>query len=279
MGIDLDNEFKNLKEINYWQCPTTGFKWYEPKEAAGSSNLYQQLEKFDWYYMKEKWEFTKALELISNNSKILEVGVGGGYFLRSAVKKNHTVEGIELNPRSVDKMRALGFTIHELMLNQFKEKTTKRFDVVCSFQVLEHVSNPLELIKDMTDLLYPGGKLILSVPNNEVMEKIDPFKNDLLNQPPHHMGHWDKNVFLSLEKILTEVKIKSFNVEPLASYHILGMITKYLRNKVSFLGSNLSRLLVNRITTLPLQILLHLGFRRFISGHTILVEFEKKTKL
>jgi hypothetical protein len=78
MGIELSDEFKNLNSIDYFKCPNTGFGWYEPKEAAGTSNLYEQLEKFDWYYMKEKWEFTMALNLINQQSKILEVGAGGG---------------------------------------------------------------------------------------------------------------------------------------------------------------------------------------------------------
>jgi hypothetical protein len=47
MEIELGDEFKNLNSIDYFKCPNTGFSWYEPKEAAGSSNLYEQLEKYD----------------------------------------------------------------------------------------------------------------------------------------------------------------------------------------------------------------------------------------
>jgi 2-polyprenyl-3-methyl-5-hydroxy-6-metoxy-1,4-benzoquinol methylase len=273
LEIELGDEFKNLNSIDYFQCPDTGFCWYEPKEAAGTSNLYEQLEKFDWYYMEEKWEFTMALNLINQQSKILEVGAGGGHFLRRAVKKNHFVHGTELNQKRTVKMRSLGFEIKELTMNQLKEKTNEQYDVICAFQVLEHVSNPLEFISDMISLLNTGGKIILSVPNAEVMKKIDPYNEDLLNQPPHHMGHWDKNVFYALEKLLP-FKVKSFHYEPLASYHISWVTTQYLRNKILFLGKTFSRLLVNHYTTLPLQFFLHLGIKKYIRGHTLLVELE-----
>ena len=273
MEIELDDEFKNLNSIDYFKCPNTGFSWYEPKEAAGSSNLYEQLEKFDWYYMWEKWEFTMALNLINQQSKILEVGAGGGHFLKLAVKKNHLAHGIELNPKRAANMRSLGYEIKELTMNQLKKKTNEKYNVICAFQVLEHVSNPLEFISDMISLLNQGGKIIVSVPNAAVMKKIDPNNEDLLNQPPHHMGHWDKNVFYALEKLLP-LKVKSFHYEPLASYHITWMTTQYLRNKILFMGKFFSRLLVNRYTTLPLQFLLHFGIKKYLPGHTLLVELE-----
>jgi 2-polyprenyl-3-methyl-5-hydroxy-6-metoxy-1,4-benzoquinol methylase len=274
LSIDVGDKFKKLKKINYWYCQTTGFRWYEPKEAAGGSELYEQLGKYDWYYMKDKWEFNRALNLINKKSKILEIGSGEGHFLRIAKNRNYCVEGLELNSKSAARMRSKGFKIHELLLNDLNKKTGEHYDFICSFQVLEHIPNPLEFIKDAMGLLIPGGKIIFSVPNGELMRKIDKDNDDLLNQPPHHMGHWDINVFLSLEKILP-LKINSVHYEPLANYHAAWIIVGYLRNKLSFLGI-FRRLLINRYSTLPLQLLVKMGFKVYIPGHTLLVELVKK---
>lgn len=69
--------------------------------------------------------------------------------------------------------------------------------------------------------------------------------------------------------------MKSIHYEPLASYHVLWITNAFLRNKFSFLGKKLSRLLINRFSTLPIQWLLKLGLRKYFPGHTLLVEIEK----
>ena len=272
MSVDVGDEFRNLEDIYYWECPETGFRWYSPSQAAGGG-LYTQLEKFVWYYMPEKWEFFAALNLLERASSVLEVGVGEGSFLKAARNKGHKVQGVELNPKGAERARALGFEVHELMLDKLRMQTTERFDAICSFQVLEHVPNPLEFLEGMISLLKPGGKLILSVPNASIMRKIDPKNQDLLNQPPHHMGHWDERVFRALEALLP-VKVKSVHYEPLASYHIGWMVSGYLRSLLAPLGKSIPRLLVNRYSTLPLQWIMRAGVCKFFPGHTLFIELE-----
>lgn len=59
--IRLSNEFSQVGTIFHWKCLDTGFEWYTPAEAAGDGFLYQQLQRFPWYYMYDKWEFHAAL--------------------------------------------------------------------------------------------------------------------------------------------------------------------------------------------------------------------------
>lgn len=272
LGIDLDDKFGDLISIDYWYCPTTGFRWYTPNEAAGEGKLYEQLEKFEWYYMKDKWEFGAALAMLQGCNEILEVGVGEGNFLQLARNKGHLIQGVELNPKGATRARDLGFDVHERTLQELRQDVDKRFDAVCSFQVLEHVSNPREFIEGMIGLLKPGGKLVLSVPNAAVMRRIDPNCESLLDQPPHHMGHWDEGTFASLERLLP-VRLMSTRREPLARYHISWFVNGYLRNLLSPLGKSVARLIVNRYSTLPIQWLIAAGLCKFIPGHTLLVEF------
>lgn len=271
-GIDVGSKFRNLTSIDYWKCPSTGFCWFTPHEAAGGGELYSQLESFNWYYMKDKWEFTAALDLLNISSVVLEVGVGEGYFLQAARSQGHTVQGVEMNPKAAARVRQMDFEIHELMLDDLKEKTGPRYDAICAFQVLEHVSNPRRFLESMLEMLKPNGKIILSVPNAAVMRKIDPFSEDLFNQPPHHMGHWDEDIFRSLQHFLPLV-VQSVHFEPLASYHVSWVVKGYLQNLLSPWGKTFTKFVVNRYSTLPLQWLVH-GFRKYIPGHTLLVELE-----
>lgn len=277
LGVDVGDEFRSIKQLEYWRCNETGFCWYTPAAAAGGGRLYSQLEKFNWYYMHEKWEFFFALGLIPPSKCVLEVGVGEGHFLSAAKAVGHLIQGVELNPEGARRARKKGFLIHEVTLAELALIEKKKFDVICSFQVLEHVPEPRSFIEDMLGLLKPGGRLILSVPNAAVMRTIDPNNENLLNQPPHHMGHWDESVFRALQNVLP-IKMESVHREPLAEYHVDWMIKGFLRSKMSFIDKSLLRFIINRYTTWPLQWILKAGLNRFIPGHTLLVEFEYQPK-
>lgn len=274
MDINVGDQFIHLGKICYWECQETGLRFYSPGEAAGGGSLYSQLEKYDWYYMADKWEFSEALGMLAETSTLLEVGVGEGHFLQAAKQKGHDCYGVELNVQAAARVRGLGFEVFEQTLSDLTIRCQKRFDVICSFQVLEHVPSPFDFLEGMIDLLNPGGRLIISVPNAAVMKNIDPHNQDLLNQPPHHMSHWDERVFRSLIKLLP-VEVKTVRREPLARYHVAWMVNGFLRNKISFAGRNLSRLIINRYTTLPLQLALQAGLKDFFPGHTLLVELER----
>lgn len=275
LGVDVGDDFRLLGSIEYLQCDVTGFCWYSPPQAAGGAGLYEQLEKFEWYYMKEKWEFSLALNLLKGADTVLEVGVGEGNFLRLAKIAGLDVQGVELNPKGAERARAMGFIVHERILHKLSEEIPDRFDAICSFQVLEHIPDPISFLRGMLGMLRPGGRLILSVPNSAVMRKIDPSNQELLNQPPHHMGHWDEKVFRALERLLP-LEVKSVHREPLAKYHISWMVNGYLRSCFSSLGNTIPRILFNRYTTMPLQLILRAGLWRYFPGHTLLVELEFK---
>lgn len=277
MGIDIGDEFRDLEAIEYWKCPVTNFHWYSPEQAVGSDHLYIQLQKFPWYYMTNKWEFVATTKLLDPKSSILEVGVGGGHFLELARNLGHQVCGTELNPAAAESARMRGFQIHQQDFNKLKPTTGLLFDAVCSFQVLEHIAKPREFIENMIGLLKPGGKLYISVPNAIVMRRIDKHHEDLLNQPPHHLGHWDEYVFRALENLLP-LKVKSIHREPLADYHVDWMVNGYLRTILSPLGKRLSQRAINRYSTLPLRWMMQAGLRKCFPGHTLLVELELQNR-
>ena len=275
-GVDVGCTFHKTEIIELWQCNDTGFRWYEPEEAAGGADLYNQLENFSWYYCEEKWEFMVAAEILKKYDNVLEVGCGFGYFLQLAQSKCSSVAGLELNRSAANVARGKAFKVFEEDLDSLADRLGDgSFDVICSFQVLEHVYNPRVFLEQMLRNLKVGGRLIIAVPNSAVMRSVDPNNDVLLNQPPHHMGHWDVSVFQALQSFLP-IRLVSIHMEPLSEEHIEWMLVGYLRNFFSFIGPVFARLLINRYSTLPLKLALKAGLRRFIPGHTLLVEFEKR---
>lgn len=273
LGVDVGSAFSALPSIEYWRCKTTGLAWFAPPEAAGGGQLYVQLERFDWYYMPNKWEFQAALRALDPSSRVLEVGVGSGYFLQAARTQGLTVSGVELNPSAAARVRAQGFEVFEVDLAELVLRLDAPYDAVCAFQVLEHVPDPRGLLESMLAVLRPGGRLVLSVPNAAVMRVIDPDREGLLDQPPHHVSHWDEGVFRALEQLLP-MRLIRVEREPLALYHIDWFVTASAAHLRRRCGGTLGRLALNRLTIPPIRWLLAHGVRYLVPGHTLLVVFE-----
>ncbi|WP_295392365.1 class I SAM-dependent methyltransferase [uncultured Thiodictyon sp.] len=269
LGIDVGSAFAALPVIEYWRCKTTGLAWYSPPAAAGEGGLYAQLERFDWYYVADKWEFQAALSALSQGSRVLEVGVGSGHFLRAAAARGLGVRGVELNPVAAARVRALGFEVFETSLSMLAQRGLAPFDAICAFQVLEHVPDPRGLLADMLKLLRPGGQLVLSVPNAAVTRVIDPQRTNLLDQPPHHISHWDAGVFRALAGLLP-LRLIKLGREPLQAYHVDWFVSAYTSVLRRQLSDPVSRVLLHPRSQTAVRRLLTTPIRQLIPGHTLL---------
>jgi 2-polyprenyl-3-methyl-5-hydroxy-6-metoxy-1,4-benzoquinol methylase len=96
---------------------------------------------------------------------------------------------LELNEKAIQTGRAKGLDVHADTIQDFARTHQNAFDVVCYFQVLEHITDVQSFVQASVDALKPGGKLIICVPNNEGFLKYD--KHNLLNQPPPPYGAVD----------------------------------------------------------------------------------------
>ena len=77
-GIDILKHLDGYEEIQLYECNQSKLLFFTPTETAGSDKLYEQLEKFDWYYMPRKWEHDVAVQDLSGSQRVLELGSGRG---------------------------------------------------------------------------------------------------------------------------------------------------------------------------------------------------------
>jgi 2-polyprenyl-3-methyl-5-hydroxy-6-metoxy-1,4-benzoquinol methylase len=259
-NVEIEKYFYGLKTIQLYKCNQSEFKFYYPLNLAGDGKFYEQLQKIPWYYMEDKWEFDVALNLIKENEKVLEIGSGKGAFLRKATAKSVNVYGAELNKDQAKKLKESGFKIFNENLKTLQSKYKNYFDVVCSFQVLEHVPNPREFIEENLALVKKGGRLIFSVPNHDSFVGLDEL--NFLDMPPHHMGLWDETSFRKIEKIFP-IELKFISLEPLQSYHLDYYIS--ILERVYHDEFEIKEDIINYVKNNPGK----------IKGHTILAEFIK----
>ena len=100
------------------------------------------------------------------NGRLLDVGCGDGAYLHYMQGLGWKAEGVEVDPLAVEQAHRLGLLIHYGTLEQ-QGFEGGRFDVITLNHVLEHVHDPLGLLKECQRLLKPEGVIKVLVPNVE----------------------------------------------------------------------------------------------------------------
>ncbi|OJJ19295.1 hypothetical protein BKI52_21005 [marine bacterium AO1-C] len=264
--IDIRSYFikPTIQTIKLYRCNDSNYYFYYPFGLTGNATLYDQLSKLDWYYLPWKWEYAEASEHIKPNTKLLEIGCGPGNFLENIELPNHLKTGLELSLSLAKATQKKHLNVLTETVQAHAQKNKHQYDLVCSFQVLEHVADVGEFLKSCISCLKKDGKLIISVPNKDAFPKYD-WKNDLLNLPPHHMGLWNTQSLRSIARQFG-ITLVSIRKEPLQPYHFQWYQSiqekKYLRNKLFSLIYRKSR--INKLFSYYIAKKAHK-----ITGHTI----------
>lgn len=185
MGIDVAPYFGGLRELRFLRDEESGLLFFHPL-TPGPPEFYAELStRFDWYYRPEKSAFEIARRHINPADDVLEIGAGAGFFRDGTLCKSYT--GIETNPAAVRSARSRGLELLSIDARSLARERRESFDVVCSFQVVEHVRDPRSFVETAIELTRPGGRIVISAPS------ADGFwaqARNVLNVPPHHVTWW-----------------------------------------------------------------------------------------
>jgi SAM-dependent methyltransferase len=97
-------------------------------------------------------------------NRLLDVGCGSGQMLAVYRALGWRAVGIEISPRACAACRDKGLDVHEGTVFD-APLSTQQFDMILLSHVIEHVLDPVAVLKRVADLLAPGGKIILTTPN------------------------------------------------------------------------------------------------------------------
>jgi 2-polyprenyl-3-methyl-5-hydroxy-6-metoxy-1,4-benzoquinol methylase len=114
-------------------------------------------------------EINYIIETASNvRGRILDFGCGDGYITSRLKDLDLEVVGCDINPSLVGKNKKRYPDVDFQVANDFFFKSCGKFDVIVMSHVLEHVPRPQMLISQLSQILSPGGQIIIAVPQERI---------------------------------------------------------------------------------------------------------------
>ena len=111
---------------------------------------------------------TLILEEVGRDKTVLDVGCASGYLAEALVANGCTVSGIEY---AVDAAELARPHLAELVIGDLNEVDLaqafpgRTYDVIVFGDVLEHLMDPLRVLRSASKVLNPGGSIVISIPN------------------------------------------------------------------------------------------------------------------
>lgn len=143
--------------------------------------------------------------LPASRRRLIDIGCGPGFFVQTACARGWQAEGLEPSQQAAEHARGLGLRVQQGFFSAERASQLGRFDVVHMNNVLEHVPNPVTLLRAAHGLLEPGGVLVVGVPNDFSPLQMAAAAQGLPSwwvAPPHHLNYFD---FSSLSGVLEQL--------------------------------------------------------------------------
>lgn len=192
IDAELEQRYSPAVTADEYRCQECRLQFFSPMNPGGP-DFYAALAASDRYYRGERWEYELALAAIPPGAaRVLDVGCGRGDFLMRARERTTSVMGAETNPDAHPHLVDRGLAFHAGDLADLEGQ----FDLICAFQVFEHLADVATLLRPSLGRLAPGGTLFLSVPNRlrlSAHPRLEP-----LDCPPHHVSRWSPAQFEQL---------------------------------------------------------------------------------
>ncbi len=164
-------------------------------------------------------------------ARVLELGSGAGHFVRHALARGWDVHAVEPAEQPAARLaRDPRVHVHRESAEAIRVPPGS-FDAVFAWMVVEHLENPLTVLRTIAEALRPGGSFVFSVPNAGAWE-FSVFRSRWYGlDVPRHLWHFTPP---TLARLLGEC---GFTVERVFHQKVLKNVT----GSLAYLGEDRPR--------------------------------------
>ena len=147
--------------------------------------------------------------LASDRRRLLDIGSGPGYFLKYASDCGWNAEGIEPSQQAAAHSQGLGLKVQQAFFGPSTARGLGTFDVINMSNMLEHVPQPMALLREAVSILNDDGLVCVVVPND-----YNPFQETARDKagldpwwvvPSHHLNYF---TFDSISQLMERAGLK-----------------------------------------------------------------------
>ncbi len=199
-----------------------------------------------------KWYPQRIISKVSEDLSLLELGLGHGFttnIFSSYFKKHLVLDG---SAAVIDHFRKrfpdCSASIQEVYFEEFD--TEQKFDLIIMGFILEHVENPVSIMKQYKKYLNSGGRMFIAVPNAEVLNRrlgviggvLDDIEtlaeNDLL------LGH---KRYYTVNSLIHDIELAGYKIKSMEGIYLKPFTTKQI------LSLDLERKYIDALCTIAID--------------------------
>lgn len=163
----------------------------------------QRLEQVaDWFSAYEgfngrlvRYSF-EALRPHFTGSSCLELGSADGQMTEMLLDVFERVTSVDGSPTYVEQVRERfadrdGLEVEESLFEDYS--TSERYDTIVATHILEHVEDPVDVVRRARDWVAPDGRLVIAVPNALSIHRLAAVEMGLLGDP-HELNERDERL-------------------------------------------------------------------------------------
>ena len=188
-GSGSIKKMKNYEKHHLVKCLSCKFVFCEPipteLELEKHYENYGRNDYLSPLTIKRYHEILDSFEPYRKTNRLIDVGCGIGYFLIEAQKRGWEVYGTEFTDEAIEICSQKGIKMNKGILAP-ENYNSQEFDVITSFEVIEHINNPQEELCNFNKILRRGGLVYCTTPNfNSLLRYRLKEKYNVLCYPEH----------------------------------------------------------------------------------------------
>ncbi len=146
----------------------------EALDSATYDELWDQWKDYIRYHPGARHRRRLLVELLASLppfEQVLDVGCGLGQTLdliQARFPQAHDLTGVDLSPHAVDQLRARGDGRRYEVLDLSQGHLDEQFELVICGEVIEHLQDQAEAVRNLVAMTKPGGHLLVTCPTGRV---------------------------------------------------------------------------------------------------------------